>query len=73
MVCAFIAGVEQPHLNLVLSVLIITGGVATASCGAAEYNWLGVVILFLSQVAESVRLVLTQTLLQEYSFNAGAL
>ncbi len=71
MACAIIVGFEVPHFNLVLSVLIIACGVATASYGAVDFNVMGLVIMFSSLLSESVRLVMTQMLLQGYKFNAS--
>ena len=73
MACAFVVGLEVPHFKLVLSVLIIAGGVALASYGAIDFNIMGIFIMFLSMLAEAVRLIMTQMLLQDYKFNASTL
>ncbi len=71
MACAFIVGLEVPHFKLVLSVLIIASGVATASYGAINFSAMGLFIMFLSELTESIRLIMTQMLLQGYKFNAS--
>lgn len=71
MSCAFVAGLEVPTPKLVLSVVVIAGGVAVASYGAVDYNVQGVVIIVLSFVADAIRLIMTQMLLQEHKFNAS--
>lgn len=71
MACAFVAGLEVPHFKLVLSVLVIAGGVAAASFGAVDFSVMGIFIMFLSELTESIRLIMTQMLLQGYKFNAS--
>ena len=71
MACAFLVGLEVPHFKLVLSVLIIAGGVATASYGAIDFNIMGIMIALLGELFEAVRLIMTQMLLQDYKFNAS--
>lgn len=71
MACAFVVGLEVPHFKLVLSVLIIASGVATASYGAINWSVMGLFIMFLSELTESIRLIMTQMLLQGYKFNAS--
>ena len=71
MVCAFVAGLEVPHFKLVLSVLIIAGGVALASYGAVDFSIAGIVIALHGELFEAIRLIMTQMLLQDYKFNAS--
>lgn len=71
MACAVAAGLEPPHTNLMLSVFIIGVGVATASCANDKLSYVGIIVQFLAMLSESARLVLTQKLLQGYSFNAS--
>jgi uncharacterized membrane protein YuzA (DUF378 family) len=71
MFCAFVVGLETPHYKLVLSVFVIAGGVATASYGAVDFNLVGIIIMFLSELTESIRLIMTQILLQGHKFNAS--
>lgn len=71
MACAFVAGLEVPHFKLVLSVMVIACGVAAASYGAVDFSVMGIFIMFLSELTESIRLIMTQMLLQGYKFNAS--
>lgn len=70
MACTFVAGLERPHLKLVSAVVLIALGVAAASYGELNFSLVGVLIMFLSELFESVRLVMTQILLQGHNFNA---
>lgn len=63
-----VLAIEIPTTRVSLSVLGICVGTAIASLGAGELNFLGVAVMLTAEVAEAVRLVLTQKLLQNLKF-----
>lgn len=72
MACTFMAGLERPDRNLVSSVMLIAAGVAAASFGEINLSLVGIGFMLCSELFESVRLVMTQLLLQDQEFNASA-
>lgn len=63
MLALFIAGLEVPNKTMILSVLVIAAGTALAAYGEVSFSALGVLIMFVSESAEAIRLVMTQYLL----------
>eukprot|EP00878_Enallax_costatus_P024815 GHUV01026506.1.p1 GENE.GHUV01026506.1~~GHUV01026506.1.p1 ORF type:complete len:292 (+),score=48.83 GHUV01026506.1:214-1089(+) len=64
MVALFIAHLETPTGKMVGSVLGIALGTALAAYGEVHNSVVGVVIMFVSEACEAIRLVMTQLLLQ---------
>jgi hypothetical protein len=69
MVSLFVARLETPSRRLILSVSFIALGTAIASAGEVNLSWTGVAIMLLSELFESVRLVMTQLLLTGLRFH----
>eukprot|EP00887_Chlorella_sp_A99_P004993 scaffold4.g4993.t1 len=69
MVSLFAAGLEAPTRQLIFSVSFIAVGTAMASLGEVNFDLLGVIIMFASEVCESIRLVMTQVLLTGLKFH----
>ncbi|KIY98630.1 hypothetical protein MNEG_9335, partial [Monoraphidium neglectum] len=63
MFALFVARLETPNRPMIASVLVIAAGTALAAYGEVNFNVLGVAIMFVSEAAEAVRLVMTQYLL----------
>ena len=55
MVCLFIAGLEDPTRAMVASVLLTATGTAVAAYGEVRMSVVGLVLMFSSETAESVR------------------
>lgn len=64
----YMTDVEIPSRPEVLSVLVICMGTAIASVGEGSFHFLGLVLMFLAEVSEAVRLVLAQKLLKNLKF-----
>ena len=64
----WLTGVETPTTSVLLAVLAICAGTAIASVGEGQLNALGLVLMLTAEVAEAVRLVLTQKLLNNLRF-----
>jgi len=54
-------------------VIGMCSGTAAATLGAGELNWIGLAVMLCSEVAEALRLVLTQKLLQNNNFGVRLL
>jgi hypothetical protein len=63
MIALFVARLETPNRDMITSVLVIAGGTALAAYGEVQFSVLGVFIMFVSEAAEAIRLVMTQYLL----------
>ena len=61
---------ETPSVRLVVSLLLLAAGTALASYGELAFSWAGVVVMLLSEVADALRLVLTQLLLSSSKWHA---
>ena len=61
--------VQRPSTPLILSVVIIACGTALAGYGELNVSVAGMLIQLVSETAEAVRLIMTQTLLQGMSFH----
>lgn len=56
----YFAGVEKPGKTVILSILVISLGTAATCSFTVEWSILGIFVMFTSEAAEAVRLVLTQ-------------
>ncbi|GAB4823391.1 hypothetical protein N2152v2_010437 [Parachlorella kessleri] len=65
----FLVGLEKPTRRLIASVLLIAGGVALASAGEVNMNYLGFTFQMLAEATEAARLVMTQLLLVGLEFH----
>lgn len=64
----WLSGIEVPSTRVVVSVLFICLGTAIASVGEGSFNLIGLSLMLVAEVAEAVRLVLTQKLLNNLKF-----
>jgi len=64
------AGLEKPTPRLVMAVSFIAAGTAVTSLGELHFSWLGFGYMLLSQLADAVRLVMTQVLLTSFQFHS---
>ena len=64
----FCLGVEKPSKPVILAIFVISVGTATTCSFTLEYNVLGLFVMFISEAAEAIRLVLTQFLLKNMKF-----
>ena len=69
MTALFVARLEAPSQRLILSVCCIAVGTALASAGEVNLSWTGVAVMMLSELFESIRLVMTQLLLTGLKFH----
>ncbi|GBF93366.1 drug metabolite transporter superfamily [Raphidocelis subcapitata] len=63
MLALFAARLETPNGTMIGSVLVIAAGTALSAYGEVAFDNVGAVIMFISAVSESLRLVMTQYLL----------
>ena len=68
MATAYIARIENPTRPVILSVIVISVGTATTCTFSPVFAPLGLIVMFLAEFTESIRLVLTQYLLQNLKF-----
>lgn len=69
MIALYLSKLEHPTQKMVASVVLIALGTAVASCGAVDASLLGMLIMLGAEVAEAVRLVMTQYLLVGKKFH----
>lgn len=69
MICLFLARLEDPTRSIIASVLLTAGGTAVAAYGEAKLSVIGLIIMFSSELCESIRLVMTQFLLVGLKFH----
>jgi hypothetical protein len=63
MACLFAARLESPNPQMIASVAAIAAGTALSAYGEVAFSAVGVGIMLVSSVSESLRLVMTQYLL----------
>mmetsp|Transcript_2777 Transcript_2777/g.2912 ORF Transcript_2777/g.2912 Transcript_2777/m.2912 type:complete len:358 (+) Transcript_2777:125-1198(+) len=68
MIVGYLARIENPSRPVILSIMVISIGTATTCSFTPQLNLLGLLVMFLAEVTEAVRLVLTQFLLQNLKF-----
>eukprot|EP01038_Epipyxis_sp_PR26KG_P014478 gene14478-19434_t len=64
----YMANIENPTTPTIISVLVISLGTAATCSFNPDFSLLGVFIMFLSELSEAVRLILTQYFLQQLKF-----
>ncbi|GAB4814468.1 hypothetical protein N2152v2_001514 [Parachlorella kessleri] len=69
MIALFAARLESPTRRLIVSVSFIALGTALASVGEVNLSTTGILIMFLSEAFEAIRLVMTQVLLVGLKFH----
>jgi len=69
MIALYVFQLEQPTQKMVVSVVLIALGTGVASFGAVDASLLGMLIMLGAEVAEAVRLVMTQYLLVGRKFH----
>lgn len=73
MLLSFALGLQKPSLELVVSIVSISSGVAVASYGEVTLVWIGVIIQVVALTIEATRLSLIQILLQGSSIKLDAM
>ena len=68
MLTAYVARIETPTRPVVSSVLVISLGTAMTCSFTPQLSLLGLFVMFLAELTEAVRLVMTQFLLQNMKF-----
>lgn len=69
MIALVLAGLESPSQKLILSVCFIAFGTAITAVGELNFSIIGIVIMFLSESFEALRLVGTQLMLTGLKFH----
>ena len=69
MLCLFIARLEDPTQQMILSVVLTASGTALAAYGEVNLSWVGILFMLGSETGESIRLVMTQFLLVGLKFH----
>jgi drug/metabolite transporter (DMT)-like permease len=64
----YITGVEHPSTPIICSIVVISIGTAVACSFSPHISLIGVFVMLMSEIAEAVRLVLTQFLLKDLKF-----
>lgn len=60
---------EKPRMRLVTSLMLLATGTCIASFGEVAFSWIGVLVMLLSEIADALRLVLTQLLLSSSTWH----
>lgn len=66
--CSTVAGLEYPSQVTILSIAVISVGTAVTSSFVPELSIVGLGIMFMSELSEAIRLLMTQFLLQDLRF-----
>jgi hypothetical protein len=66
--CSVLAGLEYPSQVTILSIGVISIGTATTCSFVPDMSLVGLLIMFLAEFSEAVRLLMTQFLLQNLKF-----
>eukprot|EP01026_Neomeris_dumetosa_P022778 TRINITY_DN1962_c0_g1_i6.p1 TRINITY_DN1962_c0_g1~~TRINITY_DN1962_c0_g1_i6.p1 ORF type:complete len:388 (-),score=39.75 TRINITY_DN1962_c0_g1_i6:574-1653(-) len=69
MCLAFVARLETPSQRLIGSVCVIVSGTLLSSLGEANFNIPGIIVMFMAEFAEGMRLILAQYLLTNFKFH----
>lgn len=68
MLTGYVASIETPTNPVILAVIVISIGTAATCTFTPQLNLLGIFIMFLSELTEGIRLVITQFFLQQLKF-----
>eukprot|EP01038_Epipyxis_sp_PR26KG_P010455 gene10455-14043_t len=68
MFTGYFAGVETPSIAVIYSIILISIGTAATCSFSAEFSMLGILTMFGAELAEGIRLIFTQFLLQQLKF-----
>lgn len=68
MLTGYLASIDTPTHPVILSVIVISIGTAATCSFTPQLNLLGIFIMFLSELTEGIRLVITQFFLQQLKF-----
>jgi uncharacterized membrane protein len=68
MVVSYFANIDTPTKPVFMSIIVIAMGTATTCSFTPDLNLVGIAIMFCSEAAEAIRLVLTQFFLQNLKF-----
>ena len=64
----YLANIESPTLPIIYSVVVISVGTAGTCTFNAEFNIIGILVMFAAELAEAIRLIFTQYFLQQLKF-----
>lgn len=68
LVCSTLTGLEFPSQMTILSIAVISVGTAVTSSFVPELSIVGLGVMFMSELSEAIRLLMTQFLLQNLKF-----
>lgn len=68
MLTGYLANIETPTLPIIYSVVVISLGTAGTCSFNADFNVIGIAIMFAAELAEAIRLIFTQYFLQQLKF-----
>lgn len=68
MLTGYVASVDIPTTPIILAVIVISIGTAATCSFTPQLNLLGIFIMFISELTEGIRLVITQFFLQQLKF-----
>jgi hypothetical protein len=64
----YFANIEHVSMPVCISVIIISLGTATTCSSTPKLSFLGMLVMFCSEFAEAIRLIMTQFFLQQLKF-----
>ena len=74
-VCLFfilwISGLDQFHMNVFLSIMVIVIGTAVAAYAEVHFTWIGIALIFVAELFEAIKSACYQFLLANKSFTMG--
>lgn len=68
LITSMIAKIENPNQTTIFSVLVISIGTAATCTFSADPNIMGLLVMFMAEATEAIRLLMTQFLLQNLKF-----
>lgn len=68
MFTGYLANIEAPTLPIIYSVMVISVGTAGTCSFNADFNIIGLTVMFAAELAEAIRLIFTQFFLQQLKF-----